>query len=797
MKVKLGIAALVLCGSAALIAQQAPPTSGPASGFPADDTVYKSSYVPRLPAPGPDMRVKDDARARREAFKERMGGPLSARFAEAMIAAAAAQRQQYPDSQDPAHVAAGTPGSWASIGPERSSWIENYYRLPKSDTGRLRTILVHPSNPDVVYLLTSGGGLWKTTNFLSPTPAWQPKSDAIVSTAGGSVALGGDADTLYLGFGDPFDGGVGGFVVKSTDGGDTWGSERKLGAATVINEVKVDATTTTDVVLVGTNAGLFRSADGGATWTQPRALAGSIVWSLAQTSAGWVAAAESSSYSGTLYLSTDRGASWRALRGVSGIGRATLGVAEPGDTVVYAYAADTGDNAQKDLFRSIDGGQSWRAVGLAGKTPVNPNPEQPDMNIMLDQAWYNQMVLVDPTDADRNTVYIGGQLSSARTTDGGNTWRLLSNWLAQFGLPYVHADFHAAAFSPQTKSVLVGTDGGLFVSSDGGATWSDGKNNGIGSYLIYALATDNKHPDDALIGLQDNGTRLRVGNSSTFNQVFGGDGFGVGLTDDTAIGTIYYSFIFRNPRGTSATEQKWLVGWNGIDPNEFYNPATTQFISTIYAPNAAADPTGRVFYHRTRRTLYKTIDGASNWTKVYRLPAAVAGEFRGVTHPIGVGYDNQQEIGVAMSAGRVAISLDGGKTFAIRDLNAAVPGFASFATNVTWARPGEVYVTTENPDPAAAHLVKSTDGGATWTRVENGLPRVPVSRVLVSPRDSSRKTLYAATWIGVYESTDAGASWHLFGKGLPLAMVSDLYMPPDGSFLRAATYGRSAWDYRF
>jgi hypothetical protein len=67
----------------------------------------------------------------------------------------------------------------------------------------------------------------------------------------------------------------------------------------------------------------------------------------------------------------------------------------------------------------------------------------------------------------------------------------------------------------------------------------------------------------------------------------------------------------------------------------------------------------------------------------------------------------------------------------------------------------------------------------------------------VSHRDSSRKTIYAGTWLGVYESTDAGATWHLFGKGLPLVMVSDLYMPADGSFLRAGTYGRGVWDFAY
>lgn len=184
---------------------------------------------------------------------------------------------------------------------------------------------------------------------------------------------------------------------------------------------------------------------------------------------------------------------------------------------------------------------------------------------------------------------------------------------------------------------------------------------------------------------------------------------------------------------------------------------------------------------------------------MFRLPADVPGEFRGVMHGIGTGYDNLNEIAVAVSASRVAISLDGGKTFAIRSL-AAVPGMAAgFTSAVAWARPGELYLSTENPDPAAAHLIRSLDGGTTWARVDvgNGLPPVPITKLLASSRDASRKTIYAGTWLGVYESTDAGATWHRFGAGLPLAMIDDLYMPSDGSFLRAASYGRGVWDYRF
>ena len=90
-----------------------------------------------------------------------------------------------------------------------------------------------------------------------------------------------------------------------------------------------------------------------------------------------------------------------------------------GDAVVYAYASTTFDQAQLDLFRSTDGGLNWTALGLAAKRPLNFDYFQRDMNLMADQAFYNQMLLVDPTDASRNAVYLGGQLASANVLAEG------------------------------------------------------------------------------------------------------------------------------------------------------------------------------------------------------------------------------------------------------------------------------------------------------------------------------------------------------------------------------------------
>ena len=784
------VLSLVAASSLVLMAQAQEPQS------PRDDG-YRSAHVPKSLATSVDAVVKDDPEGRREALKEQFGGEFTPEFMESVMNAANQQVAEYgPAGRGAIKVPAG--GQWTNVGPYRSNWIQNGLRVNESDTGRVRNFLVHPTNADIIYVLKSSGGLWKTTNFSHPRPNWRPMSDTILSTSGGKIAFGKNPETLYLGTGDPFDPGVGGFMYRSTDGGEKWGPGFKIGASTIIYDVKVDTSGAQDVIFVGSNAGLFRSTDGGVTYVS--VIGGGGNWNLEQTSAGWLAAVQSGP--NALFLrSTNQFATFTidaTAGGVAPAGRVTLAVGNPGDSVVYAFAATVNNTAQKDLYRSIDGGLTFAPLGLPTKTPVNPNKEQLNMNIMLGQPSYNHMVLVDPADAARNTVYIGGQLSSAKSTDGGTTWHLVSNWLAQFGLPYVHADHHAAAIATiNGKPILLfGGDGGLYTSDDGGSTFSSQKNDGMSSYLIYAMTGNPKHRDDVLIGLQDNGTRWRVGPTGTYNQVFGGDGFGVGWSqakDEISLATVYYSFIIRNRRNPPNTQNKWEVGWDGIA--EFNNPALTYFRTAITTPAATADPAGLTFFTRTQTKLYRTTDGADNWTSVLNTAPVL---LRAGLHPIGTSPDDLNHFGVLGNGGNAWFTADGGATWANKVLTTLAPGWPGFNSTLAYADNQTMYVGNEAAvGGSAQRVIKSTDGGNTWANASSGLPDVPTTKLLVSTRDPSGKTVYAATWIGVYETTDGGASWHLFGSGLPIVNVSDLYMPPDGSYLRISTYGRGVWETRF
>jgi hypothetical protein len=818
------------------------PNSPPPAGADPNDSGYTSTYLLNYDWTQADGSV-DDAFLRLEANRQRRG--VNPNFVGDMLLEAQRERALNPQLLSGAPLTSGIP-AWFNLGPIKSNHIQNGVLRTVTDSGRARTILPHPTNPNVLYFLTSSGGLWMTSNFQANKPNWVALTDNVITTSGGAAAFGRTPNTIYLGLGDPFDGNAaaGAYVLKSTDGGQTWGPAVRLTAfgsfAGSIRDLKVDTSGPQDVVLVATDFGLFRSPDGGATFSfvlQTPFLYQTVVgtfaqtvWSIVNTSRGWVAATESPVVGvpqtaatdgvGKLAVSTNQGATWQPLASLSETfpaptgtiqaGRITLGVGAPGDTAVYAFTATQGDVSQLDLFRSTNGGANWVPAGLRSKTPLNPNPDAPNMDVMGGQAFYNHMLLVDPNDPNRSTVYIGGQLFSAKSTDGGATWRVLADWLALFKLPYVHADYHAAAISPVTKQVLFGTDGGLFVSNDGGASWDDGKNEGIVTELAYSIAVSPNNPLFSIIGTQDNGTFSRVANTDIWEQTLGGDGIGTAWSRATVNDDVAFTSF---PGGSTVVavntppniQNKWAFARNGIN-RRFGN-----FFTAYATPSAAADPTGQVFYNYTSRQIYKTSNAGGLWVDIGHTtipgttnpptpntpPSPGIGAtriFRDTPHGIGVSPapDGQNHVAVVCNGGFVVVTHNGGATWTQAGLIGTVPNWQGFNSNAEWADDTTLYISSESPIASSGRVAKSTDGGLTFVNASTGLPDVPVNRLVVSPVD--KNTVYAATFLGLYRTTNGGTSWSRFGAALPFVEVDDVYVAPDASFLRIASFGRGVWE---
>jgi hypothetical protein len=211
-----------------------------------------------------------------------------------------------------------------------------------------------------------------------------------------------------------------------------------------------------------------------------------------------------------------------------------------------------------------------------------------------------------------------------------------------------------------------------------------------------------------------------------------------------------------------------------------------------------------VFYHFTNSRVWKTTNGALNFTAIGTagtggIPAAR--RFRSSPYNLGVSPIDLNHIAVGAAGGFLDITTDGGATWTDINLIAKVPGYQGFVTNVTWQDNQNLWITSVAQATGALRVIKASIATptaswstATFAAKQNGLPDLPVTRVLFDPRDTTRNTILGATHVGVYRTSDGGNSWSAFSNGLPTVRVNDIYMPPDGSSTRIATYGRGVWE---
>ncbi len=799
--------------------------------------------------------------------------------------------------------------TWVSLGPTDAPEEFNYFPIASVDSGRPSTIVVDPRNADVVYLATSGGGLWKTFDFQAPAgPTWVPTTDTQPNLAIGALAL--DAahpDTVYIGNGDFVDG-SGNTILKSTDGGGTWSAPVVLDgtypgsqiAAKVrsIRQITADDTS----VWVATDVGLFHSTDSGATFALfdlPETGGGVVaeaLWNILPLGGGgFIASGITACAPGApppfLFGSdpdpqncplgnnstiwrTDDGTTWSqvtTLPAGAGTGRTTIAVgptAVPANTVVYAFVGDTNGFSTKGFWRSKDGGKTWAdATGsLANPTLVDPNMDDTciDINVGHDQTWYNQAIVVDPTNADH--VLVGGNLCGMRALDatsGSPTWQLVSHWLPGNGygetaagrLPYVHADWHAATsvFVNGKVRTFAGTDGGIFSSTNlfdpnttpESVVWKH-HNRGLATHLFYTVVSGDPATGNAFTvygGLQDNGTRFRndPAHPSGFNQAIGGDGIG-GAIHASSGGTTYWGSVefqwaFCKPalhdcstEEPEAVDPDPRVHWVGA-PSPIVPAMTIEQVTEraneraterhdesapflVHYSDVPTDSSGQSVLTHTDEQVYVAVPDAGvnfTWKQLTNFAPGGAGLNNVVASRFTPGLYGA--VGASASEPFYVTTQGNTKTDwapaqAVRVGTHVMVGPASLDFPPTLASgqvAGKVFVgsfvgTLETGDPPAddkGRLWRTTDGGQNWTSLAgtdpaHRLPNVPIYVVKYDPVTAT--TIYAGTDIGVYLTTDDGATWNRMGDNLPMVPVRDMYVASNQEFIRIATYGRGVWE---
>ncbi len=719
--------------------------------------------------------------------------------------------------------------TWVNLGPF-SNLVDEAY--PDVDSGRVTGLLTHPFDPKILYLATSGGGLFKCMNADLGTDQdwiWHPLTDALPwASSAGTLAVGAvamspvDPEVIYLGMGDAHGAEARGFF-RSGDGGTTWSPSSGLGAMT---RTYCIFPVNGDVVLVGGNDGLKRSVDGGRSFA-PVALGGNPpgkVWSLVRFSALDLACSlqvDSPASVGTLWHSHDGGATWTqaSLSGIDPI-RITLATSATNNQIGWGLAQVLGV-VERGLLKTEDQGRSWAfhyAIEQPGGLFQGIGADM--LGYDSTQGFYNQGLAVDPENVNR--VFIGTTASLYRSEDGGQNWTQLTHWYGNRHV-YAHADFHTCTWSKTgPKALFLGNDGGLCVvrnptlpdasvpTSPSGpgptvpsqvAFIDNRRNRGLATHLVYRLgstlaATPPSASDFITLGLQDNGTRVRKDEgaghrvSGAYEDRVGGDGFGTlihPLNGNLMLGSVYTSIIFKSIDGGATPFKQSIKGLSDAVGN-------SPFVTDLVA--GAADPSGNTVYTHSFETVWFSTDFADSWQAKPMAGFDINRNIRAVgaaqTDPQAVAIAASGTVDSQVGSGTGYISTGGAwRQFGTLPNNDRFLSYVRFDTRSA----AILYIASVSPDLSRSHLWKSMDGGLNFAPLDiaNGFPfGIPVHVVQDDPARAG--TLYAGTDFGVYRSTDGGAAWARYGTGLPFVAVRDLYAAPDGSFLRAATFGRGVWE---
>jgi photosystem II stability/assembly factor-like uncharacterized protein len=647
---------------------------------------------------------------------------------------------------------------WTFLGPQPI--LNEYWSGDDDASGRISAIIVHPSNPNLLYLAGVQGGVWKSTdNGVN----WSPISDQLSSLASGALAFDPfNPDIIYYGTGEQHYSGdsfYGDGMFKTTDAGVSWSKialTSDVGSYIARTLVKP---TDSNILHVASDLGYIRSTDGGTTWNielNPGHCNDIVI------SPG----APSTIFAGIrgdgIHKTTNDGAAWTQLTNglpVGGFLRINLAISFSDTNVVYASFVST-NGSLYGMYKTTDGGSSWFNL------PNTPN-------YLRNQGWYDNCVIVDPTDA--NICYAGGvfpfgpgDYGMIRTTDGGNNWVEIAIGIDS---SQIHPDQHILAFGPDTV-LWVGNDGGIWKTTDRGDTWVN-RNNTLGITQFYTVGLHPTNPNFLLGGTQDNGTARYDGNLG-WPQVIAGDGGPCPVEWDSP--NIYYTTYVR-------ISPVWQ--WNnGVFQGDVTGPWSGERASWCNGPLVIDPNQANTILAGTYR-VWKTTDSGGTWDT---LSGDLTGGF-GYLRSIAVSQGNSNILYAGSSGGRVYVTTDGGTNWNLRNAGLpTVPVPDIYPDPSDWQT---AYICSDRS--FGSRVFKTTNGGVIWTDITGDLPvglrglSMAVNFNLASP------TLYLGTDYGVYSSANDGTNWVKEGNNLPNLAIYDLGYDGVNDYLIAATHGRGMW----
>ena len=689
---------------------------------------------------------------------------------------------------------------------------------PAFYAGRIADVAINPADESEWYVAVGSGGVWKTVNAgVTFEPLFDDES--VYST--GCVTIDPtNPKRIWVGTGENLGGrhfSWGDGVYLSEDGGATW-ANKGLRASEHVSRVVVHPDSNQVVWVAsqgplwskGGQRGVYLTTDGGGTWTRtlgddawtgatelvvdprdPRRLY-AATWDRHRTVAAYMGGGPGSG----LHRSEDGGRTWTAL--TEGLPDETMGkiglAISPQDPDVL-YAAIELPLKTGGVWRSADRGASWTKMSdlVAGGTG----------------AHYYQELWASPHVFDR--IYFANNVLK-RSDDGGATWHDMER-------PGKHVDNHAMAFrASDPDHLLIGTDGGLYESFDDGEHYRHFSNMPLGQF--YKIALDDAEPFyNVYGGTQDNSTQggpVRTDNTSGVRNadwtiVNGGDGH----QPATEPG---------NPDVVYAQSQQGYLNRIDVTTGEHVSVRPQPAAGEPYerfnwdAPVLVSrhDP-ARVYFASQR--LWRSDDRGDSWTALSgdltrdenRLALPIMGRVQSYDNPwdvyamsnyntvtsIGESPVDEDRLWIGTDDGLIWTTADGGEDWTRTEVG-TLPGVPPRAyvndlkPDLRDARTAYVALDNHKEGDYRPMLLKTTDAGASWTSITDGLPDTTlVWRIVQDPVDP--ELMFLGTEFGLYVSVDGGGEWVALEGGVPTISFRDLAIHPREHDLVAASFGRSLY----
>jgi len=684
------------------------------------------------------------------------------------------------------YAATASGGLWKSSD-EGESWQPLTEKLPTASIG---AVAVSASNPDIVWLGTGEANMIRSGQagigvFRSDDAGenWTHMGLEATSTISRIVVHPGNPDMVYLAAaGRQWSGNPERGVFKTEDGGLNWKQILSKGPLTGAIDLVMDPADP-EILYAAlwqrvrtkwndprtfpdySETGVYKTTDGGKTWK-------AINTGLPEPHhRGRIGLSVARSNPKVIYAYVDN---YEFQRDITDEERRTP---HGNPSTGYVHRGST-------IFRSDDKGENWKKV-----CPLTPEMETQMFNQSMTYGWFFGQVRVDPS--DENTVYTSGIRFNV-SRDGGRTFSTLKP-------PGV--DHHGMWIDPEdSQFFILAFDQGLAITRDGGKTWKNSRNN-LPVVQFYNVSYDLDSPFRVYGSVQDHGSFRGIVDLSQgrdqipaveFERAPGGEASTHAI--DPANPEIVYSAGFfgrisRTDYGKTGNERQTPI-FPAQAENEPY--LRGQWLAPILM--SPHDP--QTIYLGVQY-LFRSRNMGNDWQRISpdltRDLESERGEVPFQTiFAISESPLAADLIYVGTDDGRAHVTRDGGKKWQEIVKGLAPDRWISHITASAF-KEGTVYLAQngKRDEDFRAYVWKSTDFGVSWRDISANLPLGPVNVIREDP--GNENILYLGTDLAVYVSTDAGASWQVLGGNLPVTYVHDLVIHPRDNIVIIATHGRGMW----